>query len=182
MGRKITIDSATLANKALEVIEAHFLFDAGYDQVTAIVHPQSIIHSFVEFADGSVLAQLGFPNMELPILYALTYPDRVADEGTVRFDPLVTGPLSFEPIRTDVFPAFSLGVRAGRAGGTAPAVYNAANEVAVAAFLDGRIAFGRIAEVIDATLADHAVAAAGSLPAVLEADRWARRRAGEALA
>ncbi|HEY2805017.1 MAG TPA: 1-deoxy-D-xylulose-5-phosphate reductoisomerase [Gemmatimonadales bacterium] len=182
MGRKITIDSATLANKALEVIEAHFLFDAGYEQVTAIVHPQSIIHSFVEFADGSVLAQLGFPNMELPILYALTCPNRLPDEGTVPFDPLVAGSLTFEPIRTEVFPAFGLGVEAGKTGGTAPAIYNAANEVAVAAFLGGRIAFGRIAEVIDAALNAHAATPADSLYAVREADRCARRRAEAALA
>ncbi len=182
MGRKITVDSATLANKALEVIEAHFLFDAGYDQVTAIVHPQSIIHSFVEFADGSVLAQLGFPNMELPILYALTHPARLPDDGTVRFDPLVAGSLTFEPIRTEVFPAFGLGVAAGKQGGTAPAVFNAANEVAVAAFLDGRISFGRIAEVIDTVLERHEGIAADSVQVVRGADREARRQAAEALA
>src|SRR4029077_17694324 len=142
MGRKISIDSATLANKALEVIEAHFLFGAAFDQVTAVVHPQSIIHSFVEFPDGSVLAQLGFPNMELPILYALTHPERLADDGTVRFDPVAAGPFTFEPVRADVFPSFALGVQAGRTGGTAPAVFNAANESAVAAFLGGGIPFG----------------------------------------
>ncbi len=182
MGKKITVDSATLANKALEVIEAHFLFDAGYDQVTAVVHPQSIIHSFVEFADGSVLAQLGFPNMELPILYALTHPRRLPDEGTARFDPLTAGALTFEAIRSDVFPAFALGVDAGRAGGTAPAVFNAANEVAVAAFLEGRIPFGRIADVIDTALANHAPRRADSLEAVRDADAWARRRATQELA
>ncbi|HWO88692.1 MAG TPA: 1-deoxy-D-xylulose-5-phosphate reductoisomerase, partial [Gemmatimonadales bacterium] len=101
MGRKITVDSATLANKALEVIEAHFLFGLGYDHVTAVVHPQSIIHSFVEFVDGSVLAQLGFPNMELPILYALTHPEHLPDDGVTRFDPVAAGPLTFEPVRTD---------------------------------------------------------------------------------
>jgi len=182
MGRKISVDSATLANKALEVIEAHFLFGAGYDQVTAVVHPQSIIHSFVEFTDGSVLAQLGFPNMELPILYALTYPDRLADDGVARFDPVAAGPLTFEPVRTEVFPAFALGVSAGKAGGTAPAVFNAANEAAVAAFLAGRMPFGRIAEVIDVVLAAHTMTPADSLEAVRRADAWARRRAGEALA
>lgn len=181
MGRKISVDSATLANKALEVIEAHFLFDAGYDQVSAVVHPQSIIHSFVEFGDGSVLAQLGFPNMELPILYALTHPDRLADDGTVPFDPLVASPLTFEPIRTDVFPAYALGVRAGRAGGTTPAAYNAANEEAVTAFLAGRIQFGRIAEVIDAVLDGHADARADSLEAVRDADARSRARATRAL-
>ena len=181
MGRKITVDSATLANKALEVIEAHFLFDAGYDRVTAVVHPQSIIHSFVEFVDGSVLAQLGFPNMELPILYALTHPERLPDDGMVRFDPVAAGALTFEPVRSDVFPAFALGVRAGKTGGTAPAVFNAANEEAVAAFLGGRIPFGRIADVIDVVLAAHTPGGADSLAAVRDADAWARRRAGEAL-
>lgn len=181
MGRKISVDSATLANKALEVIEAHFLFGAGYDQVTAVVHPQSIIHSFVEFSDGSVLAQLGFPNMELPILYALTHPDRLADDGVARFDPVAAGPLTFEPVRLEVFPAFALGVSAGKAGGTAPAVFNAANEAAVAAFLAGRMPFGRIAEVIDVVLAAHTVTPADSLDAVRTADAWARRRAGEVL-
>ncbi len=182
MGKKITVDSATLANKALEVIEAHFLFGVGYDQVTAVVHPQSIIHSFVEFVDGSVLAQLGFPDMELPVLYALTHPERVRDTGVTRFDPVAAGALTFEPVRADVFPAFALGVRAGRTGGTAPAVFNASNEVAVAGFLDGRIPFGRIAEVIDRVLSAHTTRAADSLDAVREADAWARRRAETVLA
>jgi 1-deoxy-D-xylulose-5-phosphate reductoisomerase len=177
MGRKISVDSATLVNKALEVIEAHFLFGLGYDQVEAVVHPQSIIHSFVEFEDGSVLAQLGFPNMELPILYALTHPERLSDDGTVRFDPVAAGALTFEPVRTEVFPAFALGVQAGRAGGTAPAVFNAANEVAVAAFLEGRIPFGRIAELIELVLQTHPVGRADTLDAVHAADAWARRQA-----
>ena len=181
MGRKISVDSATLANKALEVIEAHFLFGATYDQVTAVVHPQSIIHSFVEFRDGSVLAQLGFPNMELPILYALTHPERVADDGVVRYDPLAAGALTFEPVRSEVFPAFALGVQAGKAGGTAPAVFNAANEAAVAAFLAGRIPFGRIAEVIGAVLDALTVGPAGSLEVVRAADLWARHRAEQVL-
>jgi 1-deoxy-D-xylulose-5-phosphate reductoisomerase len=181
MGRKITVDSATLANKALEVIEAHFLFRLPYERIEAVVHPQSVIHSFVEFVDGSVLAQLGFPNMELPILYALTHPERVADDGIVRFDPLAAGPLTFEPVRTEVFPALALGMRAGRTGGSAPAVFNAANEVAVAAFLEGRAPFGRIAEVIAAVLDELVVSDVSSVEAVLAADAWARRRAGELL-
>ena len=138
MGRKITIDSATLANKALEVIEAHFLFGLPYDAIEVVVHPQSIVHSFVEFCDGSVLAQMGFPSMELPVLYALTHPERVPDTGVPRFDPVAAGPLTFEPVRARSFPALRSGIAAGRAGGAAPAVFNAANEVAVAAFLDGR--------------------------------------------
>jgi 1-deoxy-D-xylulose-5-phosphate reductoisomerase len=181
MGRKITVDSATLANKALEVIEAHFLFGLPYDRIEAVVHPQSIIHSFVEFVDGSVLAQLGFPNMELPILYALTHPERVDDDGVARFDPIAAGPLTFEPVRTEVFPALALGMKAGRTGGSAPAAFNAANEVAVAAFLGGRAPFARIAEVIDAVLEEQIVTDAASVEAVLAADAWARRRAEELL-
>jgi 1-deoxy-D-xylulose-5-phosphate reductoisomerase len=182
MGRKITVDSATLVNKALEVIEAHYLFGAAYDQVSAVVHPQSVIHSFVEFADGSVLAQLGYPNMELPILYALSHPARLADDGVQRFDPVAAGALTFEPVRVEVFPAFALGVHAGRTGGTAPAVFNAANETAVAAFLAGRIPFGRIAEAIDVVLHAHIVSTADSLEAVRAADAWARRRTEAVLA
>ena len=181
MGRKITVDSATLANKALEVIEAHFLFGLPFDRIEAVVHPQSVIHSFVEFVDGSVLAQLGFPNMELPILYALTHPERCADDGVVRFDPVAAGPLTFEPVRTEVFPALALGFQAGRTGGSAPAAFNAANEVAVAAFLAGRAPFGRIAEVIARVLEEQIVTDVGEVAEVLEADAWARRRAEELL-
>ena len=181
MGRKISVDSATLANKALEVIEAHFLFGLPYDRIEAVVHPQSVIHSFVEFVDGSVLAQLGFPNMELPILYALTHPERLGDAGVTRFDPVAAGPLTFEPVRTEVFPALALGMRAGRTGGSAPAAFNAANEAAVAAFLEGRAPFGRIAEVIERVLEEQIVSEAGGLAQVLEADAWARRRAEELL-
>lgn len=173
MGAKITIDSATLANKALEVIEAHHLFGVGYDQIEVVVHPQSIIHSMVEFTDGSVLAQLGFPTMELPILYALTYPDRVPDPGT-RFDPIRAGTLTFQPVDPRRFPAFSLGVEAGRVGGTAPAVFNAANEVAVAAFLAGDLPFPGIAELIDRVLAAHDPVAVDSVGTVLAVDREAR--------
>lgn len=174
MGSKITVDSATLANKALELIEAHHLFGLPYGALDAVVHPQSIVHAFAEFADGSVLAQLGFPSMELPILYALTHPDRLPDDGVRRFDPVAIGQLTFEPVRTDVFRAFGLGLQAGRAGGTAPAVFNAANEEAVAGFLHGRLAFGRIAEVIDAVLQRHAVRPASDVATVLAADAEAR--------
>jgi 1-deoxy-D-xylulose-5-phosphate reductoisomerase len=182
MGPKVTIDSATLVNKALEVIEAHFLFGLGYPQVEVVVHPQSVVHAFVEFVDGSVLAQLGFPNMELPILYALTHPERVSDQGPRRFDALVAGggALTFEPVSPERFPAYALGRAAGSAGGTAPATFNAANEVAVQLFLEGRIPFGRIAEVIECVLAEHAGGDARSLEAVLAADALARRRAQEA--
>jgi 1-deoxy-D-xylulose-5-phosphate reductoisomerase len=177
MGRKITVDSATLANKALEIIEAHFLFGLTYDALDAVVHPQSIVHALVEFCDGSVMAQIGFPTMELPILYALTWPDRVPDMGVPRFDPLRASPLTFEPVRHDVFGAFHAGVEAGRAGGTAPAVFNAANEVAVAAFLDGQIRFGDIAHVICGTLDAAGHAPMTSLDDVLTADRSARQLA-----
>lgn len=152
MGRKISVDSATLANKALEVIEAHYLFGIPYDRIEVVVHPQSVVHSFVEFVDGSVLAQLGFPSMELPILYALTHPDRIADTGTRSFDPLITSPLTFEAADTDRFQALALGIRAGETGGCAPAVFNAANEAAVCLFLDGAIRFGDIARGIASAL------------------------------
>ena len=173
MGAKVTIDSATLANKALEVIEAHFLFGIGYDRIGAVVHPQSIVHSMVEFVDGSVLAQLGFPTMEIPIVYALGHPERLPYRCR-RFDPLAAGALSFEPIAGDRFPAFGLGVEAGRTGGGAPVVYNAANEVAVAAFLNGRIGFPEIAGAIADALDAWRGGGIGSVDDVLETDRWAR--------
>lgn len=174
MGAKITIDSATLANKALEVIEAHFLFGVPYERIEAVVHPQSIIHSMVEMVDGSVLAQMGFPTMEIPVLYALTHPRRLRYE-TRRFDPVAAGTLSFEPVDAARFPAFPLGVAAGRAGGTAPAVFNAANEVAVAAFLAGELSFPGIAAAIENALERCGAEDARSLAAVLEADARARR-------
>jgi 1-deoxy-D-xylulose-5-phosphate reductoisomerase len=177
MGQKITVDSATLVNKALELIEAHYLFRLSYDALEVVVHPQSIVHAFVEFCDGSVIAQLGFPSMELPILYALTHPARLPDTGVRRFDPVAAGPLTFEPVRRDVFPALDAGLAAGRAAGTAAAVFNAANEVAVAAFLDGAAPFGRIGEIIDRVLQAHDPSAAASVDIVREADRWARARA-----
>ncbi len=177
MGAKITVDSATLANKALEVIEGHFLFAVPYQSIEVVVHPQSVVHGLVEFEDGSVLAQVGFPSMELPILYALGYPERLPDAGVRRFDPVAAGALTFEPVRAEVFRAFPLGVAAGRAGGTAPAVFNAANEVAVARFLDGRLPFGRIAEVIEAVLGRHRIEPVRDLESVKAADRWARAAA-----
>lgn len=176
MGAKITIDSATLANKALEVIEAHFLFGIPYERLEVVVHPQSIIHSMVAFRDGSVLAQVGFPTMELPILYALTHPARVEDMGT-RFDPVAAGSLTFEALDVERFPTFGLGVAAGRAGGTAPAVFNAANEVAVEAFLTDRLPFCGVGDTIDAVLQAHAPRSLDSIETVLDADGWARRAA-----
>ena len=179
MGKKITVDSATLANKALEVIEAHHLFGLAYDALEVVIHPQSIVHAFVEFCDGSVIAQLAFPSMELPILYALTHPGRLPDAGVRRFDPVAAGPLTFEPVRAEVFRAYDAGVAAGRSGGTAPAVFNAANEVAVAAFLEGGIPFGRISDVIEHALDDHRREPAADVETVRSADRWARQRARE---
>jgi len=180
MGKKITVDSATLVNKALEVIEAHYLFDVDYGKVDVVIHPQSVIHAFAEFVDGSVLAQVGFPTMELPILYALTHPERVPDTGVRRFDPVAAGDLTFESVRPELFPAYSLGRGAALAGGTAPAAFNAANEVAVELFLEERIPFGRIADIIAGALARHQPGDAGSLDAVLAADADARRLAREA--
>ncbi len=179
MGRKITVDCATLANKALEVIEAHFLFGVSYDRIEVVVHPKSVVHSFVEFIDGGVLAQMGAPSMELPILYALTYPDRVCDSGVPVFDPVALSPLQFEPVRRAEFPMLDLGIAAGRAGGAAPAVYNAANEQAVALFLEGAIRFGDIARAVESALTCLGTAAGGSLDAVLIADADARRHVQE---
>ena len=179
MGRKITVDSATLANKALEVIEAHFLFGLPYDRIEVVVHPQSVVHSFVEFVDGSVLAQMGVPSMELPVLYALSYPDRVADTGVPPFDPVELSPLTFEKVRARDFPALELGTRAGRHGGAAPAVFNAANEQAVALFLEGAIRFTDIARAIESALGRFSSAPAGSREAILDADAAARRHVQE---
>ncbi len=175
MGSKITIDSATLANKALEVIEAHHLFGVPYDRIQVVVHPQSIIHSFVEFIDGSVLAQMGMPSMELPILYALSWPERVHDTGLSSFDPIAAGSLTFEPVRVDDFPMLPLGIQAGRDGGSAPAVFNAANEVAVAHFLAGRIRFGEIPTLVAGALEALVDMPGASLEALLAADAAARR-------
>lgn len=177
MGEKITVDSASLANKALEVIEAHVLYGLPYDAIDVVVHPQSIIHSFVEFVDGSVLAQLGFPTMELPILYALTYPERVVDEVLQTFDPVAASPLTFEPVDHEAFPMFSLGVGAGRAGGTHPAVYNAANEVAVRGFVEGNLEFLEIASLVEDVLGQVPNRDVVEINDVLEADRAARSAA-----
>jgi len=175
MGRKITVDSATLANKALEVIEAHYLFNLPYDRIDVVVHPQSVVHSLVEFVDGSVLAQMGAPSMELPVLYALTHPERVPDTGVQPFDPVASSPLTFEPVRRDQFPALRLGTEAGTTGGAAPAVFNAANEQAVALFLEGRITFNDIANAIGSALDALGHTPGGTREALLAADSSARR-------
>ena len=174
MGKKITIDSATLANKALEVIEAHYLFELEFDQIDVVVHPQSVVHSFVEFVDGSVLAQVGAPSMELPVLYALTHPSRVSDSAAVAFDPVAHSPLTFEPVSHESFPTLGLGIEAGRSGGAAPAVFNAANEQAVEIFLQGKMAFGEIASAIKAALSHLSGARGDSRDALQAADAAAR--------
>jgi 1-deoxy-D-xylulose-5-phosphate reductoisomerase len=179
MGRKITIDSASLANKALEVIEAHVLFGVPYDRIEVVVHPQSIVHSMVEFEDGSVIAQLGVPSMELPVLYALTHPGRLDDEGVPRFDPVAHGTLTFEPVRHAQFPTLGLGVEAGKRGGAAPAVFNAANEAAVARVLDGSLPFSRIPQAIEAALSRHGGLSGADKSALLAADAAARQTVQE---
>ncbi|HXG71602.1 MAG TPA: 1-deoxy-D-xylulose-5-phosphate reductoisomerase [Gemmatimonadaceae bacterium] len=179
MGRKVSIDSATLANKALEVIEAHFLFGLPYDAISVVVHPQSVVHSFVEFIDGSVVAQLSVPSMELPVLYALTHPDRVEDTGAPAFDPVALSPLTYEPVNHDLFPALGLGIAAGRAGGSAPAVFNAANEAAVAAFLGERINFPDIPRAISSALDKLSGMPGKTREELLGADASARRHVSE---
>ncbi len=176
MGAKITVDSATLVNKALEVVEAHFLFGLPYDRVDVVIHPQSIVHSLVEFQDGSVLAQLGYPTMAVPVQYALNYPERLPFE-TPSLDLVEVGSLTFEPIQPERFPAFELGRAAALRGGTAPAVFNAASEEAVAAFLAEGIAFTEIPEVIGSVLRSHQVEEPTALEVVRRADAWARRTA-----
>lgn len=180
MGAKITVDSATLANKALEVIEAHVLFGLPYDDIEVVVHPTSIVHSFVEFRDGSCLAQLGRPTMEVPILYALGYPERIDDgRGSPGFDPLRDGPLEFELLRHDAFPLFEAGVDAGRRGGELPVVFNAANEVAVEAFLDGRIGFRELSDAVVRTLRRFSDAPLDSPERIWQVDASARAAARE---
>lgn len=180
MGPRITIDSATLMNKAFEVIEAHHLFGLGYDDIDVVVHPQSYVHSFVEFTDGVVKAELGVPDMRKPIQYAITAPDR-ADTGLEPFSP-VGVELSFEAPDSDSFPCLGLGYAAGRAGGSAPTVLNAADEVAVEAFLEGRIPFLAIADVVGEVLDRHDVGPITSVADVEHADSWARRSAEVAVA
>ena len=176
MGRKITIDSATLFNKGLEMIEARWLFDVEMGRVGVVVHPQSVVHSLVEFVDGSMLAQLSTPDMCLPIQCALTYPERAASER-VQTNLAKLGSLTFEEPDADKFPALDLARRAGEAGGTLPAVLNAANEVAVEAFVNRRIHFLQIAETVRRTMDRHNVVAHPAFEQILEADAWARREA-----
>jgi len=174
MGPKITVDSATLMNKALEIIEARWLFGLSADQIAVVIHPQSIVHSMVEYRDGSVIAQLGPPDMKLPIQYALTWPER--REGVAaKLDWSRAMELRFEPPDFERFGALGLGLEAAAAGGTAGAVLNGANEGAVAAFLDGRLRFDKIVPACKSVLHNHDFNPSPSLDEVFEADRWARR-------
>jgi 1-deoxy-D-xylulose-5-phosphate reductoisomerase len=174
MGPKITIDSATLANKGLEVIEAHHLFGLPYARIDVAVHPQSIVHGLVEWKDGTLFAELGKPDMKLPIRSALAWPDRAEGTG---LDLAELGELTFEPPDLERFPALAIARSAGEAGGTAPAVFNAANEVAVALFLEGRIGFLDIPALCARVLDAHEPRAADSLATLQEVDRWARAEA-----
>ena len=178
MGPKITVDSSTLMNKGLEVIEAHELFGLDYGRVEVVVHPQSIVHSMVEFIDGATVAQLSLPDMRLCIGYAISYPARLP-QAFGRIDWRELQSLEFEMPDTEAFPCLGLAYEAGRKGETAPAVLNAANEVAVQAFLDGEISWLQISEVIEAALESHRDTPADSVEAVLEADRLARQNAAE---
>ena len=173
MGRKITIDSATMFNKGLEMIEAHWLFDIPMPQVDVIVHPQSVVHSMVEFVDGSILSQLSTPDMCLPIQYAITWPSRAASDR-VQTDFAALGRLDFEAPDLAKFPALGQARRAGEVGGTLPAVLNAANEIAVDAFCDGHTSFVGIAESVSVVMDRHQVNEHPSLDEILQADQWAR--------
>jgi 1-deoxy-D-xylulose-5-phosphate reductoisomerase len=178
MGQKITIDSATLFNKGLEMIEARWLFDIGMSRIGVLVHPQSIIHSMVEFVDGALLAQLSTPDMCLPIQYALTYPERLPNDR-VQTDFVKLGSLTFEEPDVERFPALKLARRAGETGGTLPAVLNAANEVAVEAFVKGKINFPQITETVRRVMDVHKVVSHPTLEKILEADAWARAEAAK---
>lgn len=179
MGPKITIDSATLMNKGLEVIEAHFLFNAPFDKIDIVIHPESIIHSMVEYIDGSVLAQLGTTDMQIPIQYALTYPAR-GNSPVNRLDLAKIGKLHFEEPDRRKFPCVDLAYEAGKKGGTYPAVLNAANEVAVSRFLNDEIPFTQIPKIISNTLRKYRPLTNGTLDGILMADHWARQEASKA--
>ena len=180
MGGKITIDSATLMNKGLEVIEAHYLFGTPYRQIDVVVHPQSIVHSMIQLCDGATLAHLGYPDMRVPIAYALHYPNR-SEVPLPALDLASVGALTFESPDLETFKCLRLAREAGIAGGTAPCTLNAANEVAVHAFLSGELAFLRIADVIEQTLEQLPAQAVHSFDSLMDADLEARRVATEAI-
>ena len=177
MGRKITVDSATLMNKGFEVIEAHWLFDLPWEKIDVVVHPQSVIHAMVEFADGSVKAQMSSPDMRLPIQYALFYPHRARNETLPRFNPVETGALTFEALEVDRYPCFRMALEAGKKGGTYPAVLSAADEVAVELFLAGAIGFTGIPDLVEGVLSRHDPVSSPGLGDILEAEVWAREAA-----
>jgi len=174
MGRKITIDSATMMNKGLEVIEAHWLFNLPGEQIDVHIHPQSIVHSMVEYVDGSVIAQLGIPDMKTPIAYALSYPERLALD-LPPLDLCQLGKLTFKEPDSERFPCLDLAYQALEQGGSAPAVLNAANEVVVGAFLDKKVRFVEIPDLIRSTLEKHQVVSLNNIEEVLQVDRWARQ-------
>jgi len=176
MGKKVTIDSATLMNKGFEVIEAHWLFDMPFDHIKVLVHPQSIVHSMVEFADSSIKAQLSCPDMRLPIQYALTYPERLPNPRLPRLDWSAISGLTFEPPDLDTFPCLRLAIEAGRNGGTCPAVLCAADEVAVELFLGQRIKFTKIASLVKRALELHQSIPSPTLDEITAADAWARQK------
>lgn len=180
MGAKITIDSASMMNKGLEVIEAKWLFDVDVDQIQVVVHPQSILHSAVEYEDGAVIGQMGVPDMKVPISYALTYPNRV-ENGFEKLDITKVGTLTFEEPDTETFECLSLAYKAIKAGGTMPAVLNAANEIAVAAFLKGNIGFMDIPRIIKNTMENHKVIHNYNIDELLAADSWGRSYAAKIL-
>ncbi len=177
MGSKVTIDSATLMNKGLEIIEAHWLFDMPYENIDVVVHPQSIVHSMVEYTDGSLKAQLSHPDMRLPIQYALSYPEHLPNSDIRKIDWADVNSLTFEQPDYDTFPCLKLAVEAGRKGGSNPAVLCAADEVAVELFLNGRIGFTDIPAIIEKTLAAHKAITHPGIEEILEADSWARYKA-----
>ena len=176
MGRKVTIDSATLMNKGLEVIEAHWLFDIPVDDIKVLIHPQSIVHSMVEFVDGSIKGQLSYPDMRLPIQYALTYPKRLANPQLPRLDWSKINNLTFDPPDLDTFPCLRLAIEAGKKGGTYPTVLCAADEVAVELFLAERINFVDIANLIEKVLAQHQAINHPTVEEIMAADVWAREK------
>ena len=179
MGKKITIDSATLMNKAFEVIESHWLFDVSLDKIEVVVHPQSTIHSMVEFADGSIKAQMGPPDMRLPIQYALFYPQRMPNDMIPRLDIGISHSLTFEPLDPQRFPCFGLAMDAARQGGSCPTVLSAADDVAVHSFLNGKIAFTDIPRLVERVLSEHQTTPGRDASELLEVDRWATVRAEE---
>jgi 1-deoxy-D-xylulose-5-phosphate reductoisomerase len=177
MGRRITIDSATLMNKGFEVIEAHHLFHTPFEEIDVVLHPQSVVHSLVEFADGTLKAILSPPDMRFPIQYALSYPERWQSPELPHLDLIQLGSLTFEPVDRVRFPCFGIAIEAGREGGTYPAALCAADEVAVELFLEGRLSFLEIPKLVERVLSQHKGVSQPGLEDILEADAWARKAA-----